>query len=112
MVNKEHINREIEKTLQSLDGAKRAEANPFLFTRIKARMQRQNGWEQLTYYVSRPAVAFSVLFLVMAINAFVLFRSGKTTGTNESNGYAVNDIADEYNLVSSTNYDYETPGNE
>jgi hypothetical protein len=105
MVNKEHIDREVEKTLQSLDGTIRAEANPYLFTRLKARMQARNGWEQFTYYLSRPAVAFAVLLLVMVVNAVLIFNSDSATTTTEE-GIAVNDIADEYNLASSSNYDY------
>ncbi len=106
MVNKEHIDREVEKTLQSLDGAIRAQANPYLFTRIKARMQDRSGWERITYYVSRPAVAFAVLFLIMGINALVIFNSGAPSTALETEGIAVNDIADEYTMASSTNYDY------
>jgi hypothetical protein len=113
MVNKEHINREVEKTLQSLDNATRAEANPFLFTRIKARMERKNGWERITYLVTRPAVAFSVLFLVIALNGLVLLNSSNSESqpVDQQESIAVNDIADEYNMASSSYY-FENPGNE
>ena len=102
MVNQEHIDREVEKTLGSLDGISRAHANPYLFTRIKARMQPNSIWEQ---FVARPVVAFAALVLVILINAFVLFNSGSNT-TTEQEGIAINDIADEYNLASTSNYDY------
>jgi hypothetical protein len=105
MTKKNHIQQEIEKTLQSLDGAERAEANPFLFTRIRARMQRQRGWERITSFMMRPVIAFSVLFLIISVNAFVLFRSENNTAGAESITAA--DLTDEYSIASVNDYDYE-----
>jgi hypothetical protein len=112
MLNKENIQSEIDKTLESLNGVSRAEANPFLFTRIKARMQRQNAWEKITSFISRPAIAIAALILVMAINGWAVFGNNgeKTTQVNES--FAASDIADEYNLLANTNYDFENNPNE
>lgn len=106
MTSKDFIQQEVEKTLQSLDVVTRAEANPYLFTRIKARMQKNTSWERISSFVSRPVIAFATLLLIMAINAFVIFNTGK----NESTGageIAVTDIADEYNSSATTIYDYE-----
>jgi hypothetical protein len=50
MTSKEKIQQEIEETLQSLDGVKRAEANPFLFTRIKAGWIKANRWRDIFFY--------------------------------------------------------------
>jgi hypothetical protein len=106
MTSKDFIQQEVEKTLQSLDGVKRAEANPYLFTRIKARMQQNTPWERISSFVSRPVIAFATLLLIMAINAFVVLSSD----SNEGNGteIAVTDIAEDYKLATSTNYEYET----
>ena len=111
MTSKDFIQQEVEKTLQSLDGVKRAEANPYLFTRIKARMQQNTPWERISSFVSRPVIAFATLLLIMAINAIVVFGTGKneSTGTGE---IAVTDIADEYNSSATTIYDYENLSNE
>lgn len=110
MINKEHISQEVEKTLNSLEGIQRVPSNPHLFTRIKARMEPSGRWEKIVYFISRPAIAYSVLILLLAINAWVLFSN--TTPAQESNGVAISDIADEYNLSASTNYDYEKLSNE
>lgn len=110
MVNKEHIENEVDKTLQSLEGIKRAQPNPYLFTRIMARMHKHNGWEKVTYFIARPVIAFAVLLFVIVINALVVFQFNRTS-SNETEGIVINDIADEYNMVASTNY-YETLGNE
>jgi hypothetical protein len=109
MTDKNNIQQEIEKTLQSLDGAKRAAANPFLFTRIRARMQ-QGGWERITSFIVRPVIAFSVLFLVIGINAFVLLRSENNTRETES--ITAGDLTDEYSIASLNDYDYENTENE
>lgn len=105
MTNNDLIQQEVEKTLQSLEGVQRAEANPYLFTRIKARMQKNTSWELISSFVSRPIVALATLLLVMIINALVVLSSGN----NEGNGteIAVTDIAEDYKLATSTNYEYE-----
>lgn len=107
MINNDFIQQEVEKTLQSLDGVQRAEANPYLFTRIKARMQKNTSWERISSFVSRPVIAFATLLLVMIINAFVVLSSDNDN--NEGNGteIAVTDIAEDYKLATSTNYEYE-----
>ena len=114
MTSKEQIQQEIEQTLQSLDGAKRAQANPFLFTRIKARMNKKaNGWEEGIFsFVSRPVIAVAILLLVMAVNGWALWGSdsGDTIGDTPN---SFSELANEYNTVASVNnYDYENMTNE
>ena len=108
MINNEQIQKEIEKTLQSLDGVKRAEANSFLFTRIKARMQKKDSqWEERTFsFLSRPAIAVAIVVLVMAVNAWAVW--GSSPVENPANDVVASELASEYNTVASvTNYDYE-----
>lgn len=111
MINKENIQQEIEKTLQSLEGLNRATANPFLFTRIKARMERQSGWEKVTSFLCRPVIALAILVAVITINAWAVFGSNDQTINQDRQGIAITDIAEEYNLVANNNYYYENiPG--
>jgi hypothetical protein len=80
MTSKEKIQQEIEQTLQCLDGVKRAEANPFLFTRIKARMnKRANVWERTFSFISKPAIAVAIVVLVMAVNGWALWGGSGTS---------------------------------
>ena len=59
MTSKEKIQQEIEQTLQSLDGVKRAEANPFLFTRIQARMNKKaSGWERDFFFYKQAGDSY------------------------------------------------------
>lgn len=112
MTQKEKIQQEIEKTLESLNGITRVEANPFLFTRIKARMNKKaNTWERAISFVSRPLVAVAVLVLVMVMNGWAIF----STSSNDSNENITADtensivpvFVNEYQVVASVdNYNY------
>ena len=58
MNDKKRIQEEVEKTLESLDGIQRAAANPYLFTRIKARVEKEENklLEQgINFYI--PAIS-------------------------------------------------------
>ncbi len=117
MTPNEKIQQEIEKTLQSLDGITRAEANPFLYTRLKARMDRKNAgvWERTFSFVSKPIIAIAMVVLIMAVNGWVLWdRSDSPANvTADNNNPAVSELANEYNVVASVNnYDYENMSNE
>lgn len=114
MTAKEKIQQEIEQTLQCLDGVKRAEANPFLFTRIQARMNKKAGaWERTFSFISKPVIAVAIVLLVMAVNGWALWDGNGTTENNLTADNAnVPELATEYNTVASVNnYDYENiPG--
>ena len=113
MTPKDKIQQEIEQTLQSLDGMKRAEANPFLFTRIKARMHKKpGGWEWTFSFVSRPVIAIAIVLLVMAVNGWALWGGSGSAETITADNHA-SELANEYNIVASVNnYDYENMTNE
>ena len=116
MTSKEKIQQEIEQTMQCLDGAKRAEANPFLFTRIQARMSKNsNRWEERTFsFISRPIIAVAIVVLVMVVNGWALMggsSSNDNVAVESTNN--VSELANEYNVVASVNnYDYENMTNE
>lgn len=113
MTSKEKIQQEIEQTLQCLDGVKRAEANPFLFTRIQARMAKKDSvWERAFSFISRPAIAVAIVLLVMTVNGWALL--GSNSNDNAIGDSAnVSELANEYNVVASVNnYDYENMTNE
>ena len=116
MTPKEKIQQEIEQTLQCLDGAKRAEANPFLFTRIQARMNKNSRrWEERTFsFISRPVIAVAIVVIVMAVNGWALMGgSGSNDSIVGSEPSNVSELANEYNVVASVNnYDYENMTNE
>ena len=117
MIQKEKIQQEIERTLESLDGIKRAEANPYLFTRIKARMNKRTGaWERTFSFVSKPLVALAVLALVMAMNGWSFFDNSIPTENLVSEApetASLPDFESEYKVITSTDsYDYENANDE
>ena len=114
MTSKEKIQQEIEQTLQSLEGIKRAEANPFLFTRIQARMaKKETVWERTFSFISKPAIAMAIVLLVMVVNGWALLGSGSTNDNVVGDTSNVSELANEYNVVASVdNYDYENLSNE
>ena len=114
MTQKEKIQQEIEKTLESLNGIRRAEANPFLFTRIKARMDRKGAWDRTFSFVSKPLVALAMLALVMAMNGWSYYNN--TTPTDSlaiEETSSLPEFESEYKVITSTDsYDYENANNE
>ena len=83
MKNNEHINQLTEEALNSLDGASRATAKPYLLTRLNARMQneKESSWDNALRFISRPAIALAGLCLVIAINATVGYNYKEQTAT-------------------------------
>lgn len=64
-----------DEVLESLNGIQRAEPRSFLFTRVMARINREQVsiWEKLATFISRPVVAFAAVILFIFINTLVLF---------------------------------------
>jgi len=106
MEAKRHIEQEVNKTLDSLEGLKKAEANPWLFTRIKARLEREEKsvWSKAISLLGKPAIAIAALLLLVVINASVIFKSssGQTQPMTQDPEQL---FASEYNLSDTAIYD-------
>ncbi|MES2646626.1 MAG: hypothetical protein V4717_07130 [Bacteroidota bacterium] len=64
-----------EEAMNSLDGLQRATANPYLFTRVMARIEeQQNKWAVLANFISRPVIALSVTVFFVAINTWMIVK--------------------------------------
>lgn len=101
-----NFNKKINDVLNSLDGIKKASPNPYFFTRLEARMQKEKSiWEEISSFVARPIVAFACISLVIMVNASVIISSGKL---NQDTSAQNNETAtvDEYSQVSSTLYEF------
>ena len=94
----------IEQILNAWDGAKRAEAPAFFYTRLKAKMERSE--QPVKSWLLKPAFVIAALAAVIIINAFIFFQDGNNTITPSSYGEeTIQSIAAEYNL--SENYSLE-----
>jgi hypothetical protein len=110
MNNKEQINKLIEDALNSVDDVKRAEPRPFLLTRINARMSKdtRTAWEKAGWFISRPAVAFTGLCMILLINAMVIVYN-KTSASAAVTEQVAQNPADEFSYTVATIYDNENP---
>jgi hypothetical protein len=97
---------QVQKILDSLDGMQRAEAPPFLYTRIVARLQQQplNSWDRLVQWMARPVVAVAIAAGCMLLNAAVYLTSDTPTETSFSNENNLEE--DLSSSVTTTLYDY------
>jgi hypothetical protein len=98
-----------DQTLESLEGIQRAEPQPYFFTRLKARLERdeKNIWEVTGTFLARPAIAFSGLCLILAINVFILIK--KDTAATQLNAVQNAQVTEDENIlaVAGNTYDYE-----
>jgi hypothetical protein len=94
----------IDEHLQSLWGMKEAGTDDFFYTRLKARMERnehQQGWN----FSLKPVWIIGTLVLLLAVNGFMLsqqFKSSKTKSTVSSS--SLQSFAESYDQTISSSY--------
>ena len=86
------IEKKAEKALESLDNVKRAEPQPFFYTRLRARS-----------YLARPAVAIVGLCLILAFNVVILVQKETTPSPTSF----VETPQEDDNIFAVNTYDYE-----
>lgn len=101
----------VEKGLNSLDGIQRAQPRPYFYTRLTARIARQDKeWGGIISLISRPLFAAAMVCAVLLVNSWILFKSiDSATPANAAPPIVASDIPDEYNVAVNTFYNYETP---
>src|SRR5688572_10507824 len=102
------INKLIDDALNSVEGIERATPKPFLLTRINARMSNGTAslWEKAGWFITRPAVAFTGLCLIVLINVMVMMNNN-SINTGNGADQVVQHSADEYSSTVATIYDFE-----
>ncbi|HTY08909.1 MAG TPA: hypothetical protein VMF29_07070 [Candidatus Edwardsbacteria bacterium] len=76
-------NEQVEKTLSSLDGLQRAPANPFLYQKIRQRMDGRRAAERVN-----PALAWrlaAACLLLLGLNVLSLVRYHKVETVSSEN---------------------------
>ncbi len=106
MNREEHINKMVKEALNSADDVTRAEPKPYLLTRINARMSKGTDslWERTGRFVTRPAVAFTGLCLILLVNAMVIISNKTSTPLTATDQVAQNST-DEFSYTVATIYD-------
>ena len=108
MNKKEHIDKLIEEALNSVDSINRAEAKPYLLTRINARMNKETGsaWERAGWFIGRPAVAFTGLCMLLLINVMVVVPNNPSDTASVAE-QSFQTQSDEFSYTVATIYDNE-----
>ena len=106
------IERKVQETLESLDGIQRAEPRPYFYTRVMARLQKDEKtiWETMGSFLARPAVAVAGLCFILIFNAVLLFRQDVNTSNANSPVISSSEVMstdNEYILASSSSFEYE-----
>ena len=100
---KQNEQNRVEQVLNAWNGAKRAEAPAFFYTRLRARMDaRQTGDETPKNWIFKPAFVVASLVLVIIINAFIYFQNDNST-ISSSYDESIQTIAAEFNLSDNNN---------
>ena len=95
-------NSKIEEILGSLDGAGKASAPDFFYTRLQSRMEKELLRPQpVKKGVFRPAFAIIALFLVLLVNAAVILVRGNN-GDPAATEPDIQSFASEYRLIENT----------
>lgn len=112
MSKNENIQQRLEQTMNSLDGMRKASPGPFFFTRVQARLERDDisVWESVTGFLTRPVVATAVVGFIIFMNASVAFFSKPTqTEVSIAEQITQQNLPEEYNYNTTVAslYDYD-----
>lgn len=109
MNKQDKINNLVEEALNSLDDVQRAAPKPFLLTRINARMNSgtTSVWEKAGWLITRPAVAFTGLCLIVLLNVWVVVLFNKSSDSPAIAEQALQSQGDELSYTSATIYDID-----
>jgi hypothetical protein len=90
------IEEEIERTMQSLNGLKKLEANPFLFQKVQARIEEEAN-EKLP--ILKPNfLAAIVIIILLNILTLAYFYKDVSSIKNSVNNETIQSISKEYNI--------------
>jgi hypothetical protein len=99
------IQRRVDEAMDSILDIGQATPQPFFYTRLMARIQSQeNGWEKISKLISRPAVAFITVSMVLMLNIYVAFNETATLPTGSPE---ISEVATADDLGTNTFYDIE-----
>jgi len=103
MQKKDLIQQRVEAALNSMDGMQPATPEPYLLTRIHARMNTREVtvWEKAVWFLSRPVVAI-VLCLVIVANMMVV-----VSNQSRQSNVAATSQGDDFSYTVATIYDSE-----
>jgi hypothetical protein len=104
------IEKRVEETLNSLDGIRRAEPQPWLFSRVKGRLMQEEktAWGMVGSFLARPVIAIAGLCFILLLNGFLLFNQDKESPSTIFTSQNEQPLDSESLVASSSSFDYET----
>ena len=107
MSTESHNNsRRIDLVMDSLEGIQQAKAPGFMYTRLKARMDKEfDQGGPLGRWLTRPALALSIAAIILIVNATTLFEmwNQNSASSNSENTQLV--VAADYPVSAYPVYD-------
>lgn len=109
-MKKHEMEKKIETALTSLDHLTRVGPGPFFYTRVQARLNRKDRtvWEKVSGFIAQPAVALSVICLIISLNTLVIFQTKTSPSFIEQSGSIA---ADDSDVVDTIAFYYEENSN-
>lgn len=109
MEQKRTIDGKIERALDSLEGVQRATPQPWFYTRVKARLQREEKtvWETIGSFLSKPVVAMAALTTILVLNLAVLSEQSHLQDVAPVTSQAVQVTDSESIIASNSSFEYE-----
>lgn len=104
MKNLESVQNEVRKTMGYLDKMPQLGSNPFLYTRIQARLTDDRSVRSSREGSRVSAVVRSALLvLLVVLNLFTIIRTTQSTTSNTiDRREALSDMIDDYSMTSSS----------
>jgi hypothetical protein len=98
---------QIEGVIDSLDGLLKASPGPFFFTRVQAKLQKEETgtWASLATFLTKPSVALTTLGLIFLLNgAAFLYQKEVATNAADQNEQV---LTEDYNTTLAANSYYD-----
>lgn len=99
----------IDAALNSLDGIAKASPQPFLLTRINARLNNgayETVWSQIAFYLKKPLVSGAALLLLLFVN-FIIIKNINDRGEIENMAKSATSQKYDFAINVSVLYDIE-----
>ena len=83
-----HINKMADDVLNSMDHSNRATPQPFLLTKLHARLLNNSEvtmWDRISSVITRPSVSFAGLIFIITINILIILFNIEKEGNAGSN---------------------------
>jgi hypothetical protein len=103
METNKNLSTEIEKTLVSLDNIQKTKADPFFYTRLSARLEREQEPRLWHWFFDIPLLRPALMLLFVAINLFTLMSWMQPKTESKSISSTTEQFIEEYEL-NETNY--------